>query len=223
MSTPLIVISSKRAETGKTTLAFNLAAALLKDGYTVGIHSEFTEIFLQKRQELLKTNTGLKMPRQLTKEDLLSDNFGDCSVVIADVPASQNEAFIPVFSKAHTLITLVQNRQDADWRSDDSYLNLIWTAKKNQAAAGIRYLNWIVVRNMADSADEEFGQELDKQSRRLGFRSRPVLENREVYTHIKEGFSVADQLSCKTLQMSMADVYARRELLILADFMWQHK
>lgn len=223
METPLIVISSSKAGVGKTTLAFNLVTALLQDGYAVGVYSNKTQDFLQKRQELSVKNATLKMPKKIDKENLFTQNLLDCNVVVVDVPSEQNKEFMPIFSKAHTLITVVQSEQDINWQFSDSYLNMIWQAKKNQAAAGVKCLNWVVLANKLKADSPELENELIIQSRRFGFRCSPVLEKREAYTHVKGGYGAADLVHSKTLKMAMEDVYARRELLILADFMWPHK
>lgn len=223
MPVSLIAISSPKAGAGKTTLAFNLATALLRDGYKVGVYSQNTADFLQKRKELSKNNPTLKMLRNISKENLFTDVYGDCSAVITDVPTEQNSEFLPVFSKAHTLITLVQNENDIKWQPSDAYLNLIWNVKKHQAAAGIKCLNWVVIENKAAAENDSLSILLQQQSRRFGFRTAAALQNRESYRHIKDGYGAADLISSKALNMSMADVYARRELLVLADFIWQHK
>lgn len=223
MPVPLIAISSPKAGAGKTTLAFNLATALLRDGYKVGVYSQNTADFLQKRKELSKNNPTLKMLRNISKENLFTDIYEDCSAVITDVPTEQNSEFLPVFSKAHTLITLVQNENDIKWQPSDAYLNLIWNVKKHQAAAGIKCLNWVVIENKAAAENDSLSILLQQQSRRFGFRTAAALQNRESYRHIKDGYGAADLINSKALNMSMADVYARRELLVLADFIWQHK
>ncbi len=223
MPVPLIAISSPKAGAGKTTLAFNLATALLRDGYKVGVYSQNTANFLQKRKELSKNNPTLKMLKNISKENLFTDAYEDCSAVIADVPTEQNSEFLPVFSKAHTLITLVQSENDIKWLPSDAYLNLVWNVKKHQAAAGIKCLNWVVIENKAAADNDGLSALLQLQSRRFGFRTAAALQNRESYRHVKDGYGAADLINSKALNMSMADVYARRELLVLADFIWQHK
>lgn len=223
MTAPLVVISSPKAGAGKTTLAFNLATALLRDGYKVGVYSSAAAEFMQKRSALLLQNPTMKNIQNISKQNLFNGDFADCTVVIADIPSEQNQDYLPVFSKAHTIITLVQSLQDINWQPSDLYLNLIWKVKKNQAAAGIKYLNWVVTENKAVAEHDELNKQLERQARRYGFRTAPALEQRKAYTHIDEGYGAADLMVSKTINMSMADVYARRELLILADFIWQHK
>lgn len=223
MTVPFIVISSSRAGVGKTTLAFNLVTALLQDGYRVGIYSNEAISFLQKREAQSQKNPNLKMPKAISKADLFAKKISDCTVMVVDVPTADNSEFADVFSQAHTLITIAQNKQDIDWQFSDSYLNLIWQTKKNQAAAGIKCLNWVVVKNNWPSVETDWVDFSEKQAKRFGFRCAPALENREVYAHIANGYGAADLVNSKTLKMAMDDVYARRELLVLADFMWQHK
>lgn len=220
---PLIAISSPKVGVGKTTLTFNLVAALLRDGYKVGVYSQNAEDFLQKRSVLIPNNPTMKMPENITKENLLAENYGDATAVVVDVQTEQNQDFISVFSRAHTLITIVQSPDDILWQPSDSYLNLVWNVKKHQAAAGIKYLNWVVVENKVLAENDKLSRQLAQQSRRFGFRTAPALENRKAYTHVTEGYGAADLIGAQTINMSMADVYARRELLVLADFLWQHK
>lgn len=223
MAIPLIAISSPQAGAGKTTLAFNLASALLRDGYRVGIYSHESSSFLAKRAELCKNNSTLKMPVNICKEDLLAENYDGCDAVIADIQTEQNFDLLTAFCKIHTLITLVQNENDIKWLPSDPYLNLIWSIKKHQASAGAKYLNWTVLENKASLDNDALNNLILSQARRFGFRAASPLQNRESYKHIKDGYSAADLICSKTLSMSMEDVYARRELLVLADFIWQHK
>ncbi|MBR3502563.1 MAG: hypothetical protein IKO06_06620, partial [Alphaproteobacteria bacterium] len=57
--TPVIVISSAKAKSGKTTLTLNLAAALWADGYKVQLfapESDDIRRFLQQRIKFCQTN-----------------------------------------------------------------------------------------------------------------------------------------------------------------------
>ena len=160
---------------------------------------------------------------ELREKAALVDKLYSGEITIADVPTEQNSEFLPVFSKAHTLITLVQSENDIKWQPSDAYLNLIWNVKKHQSAAGIKCLNWVVIENKAAAENDSLSTLLQQQSRRFGFRTADALQNRESYRHIKDGYGAADLINSKALNMSMADVYARRELLVLADFIWQNK
>jgi hypothetical protein len=49
------------------------------------------------------------------------------------------------------------------------------------------------------------------------------LHFREAFCHIQDGFCAADMLLApQFFKMTMADVYARREILTLTDFLWKN-
>ena len=103
----------------------------------------------------------------------------------------------------------------------DEYLNFIWKIKKNQASQGKKYLNWIIVPYLQKSGSVEF-LHLSEASRRYGFRIAPAIYYRDEYMHISNGFCSADLRNEKLAHlMSLNDVYARREILKLADFIWK--
>ena len=156
METPIIVISSPRKGTGKTTLALNLAAALWSDGYKVGLFApQNPEVkqFMEQRQILRsQSRMDLPMPYLLEKSDLQADS-SEKTVVIADIPTANATDYADIFAKAHTLITVGQTADDFDWQLTHPYVNLVWEAKKNIAARGIKYLNWIAVVNQTVDDD----------------------------------------------------------------------
>lgn len=225
---PVIVISSSRAGAGKTTLALNLAAALWQDKYKVKLFAPDNEkisTFLEARRQLnKKRGVHLPVPQIISTISEIETPDSPETVLVADIPTAANTEYLQVFSSAHTLITVARTKEDIDWPLSDPYLNLIWNAKKNIAARGIKYLNWIVVENEQRPQNEPLTNILASLSRRYGFRVSPPLKNREAYTHINEGYCAADMVDEKAgLKMAMADVYARREILTLTDFMWQQK
>lgn len=220
---PVITVSSPRTKSGNTVLAINLAGALWNDRYTVGLFSSNiteAEEFLQKRSEFSD-----KKKIQIFKPKLIKnlDGIKDVTALIADISAgdyTENERF---FNIAHTLITPLNRIDDISWKPDDKYLNFIWKVKKNQAADGIKYLNWIVLPYLKNN-QTDFSAELIEQSKRFGFRLAPAIYYREEYMHIKNGYCSSD-LRNENLSkmMTMNDLYARREILKLADFIWNKK
>ena len=226
--TPVIVISSAKAKSGKTTLALNLAAALWADGYKVQLfapESDDIRRFLQQRIKFCQTNkVALEMP------DLL-DNLADSntlhktekSVIIADIPSLKNAEYAYVFNKAHTLITLGLCTDDLLWKMSDEYISIIWNAKKEIAARGIKYMNWITLLNKCNKISTKDQEKLLQSAKKFGFRLAEPLHNRDAYCHIEKGYCTADMALNKVFNMSFADVYARREILTLSDFLWQNK
>ena len=221
---PLIVISSPKRKRGSTVLALNLAGALWNDNYNVGLYSselQKIEDFIAKRAEFCRRyNADIFQPKSVGG---LKD-FNEFSAIVADISADdylQNE---DIFNVAHTIITPLNNKDDIEWQASGEYLNFIWKIKKNQASRGIMYLNWIVVPYLKDETEIDFSSLLSEQSKRFGFRIAPAIYYRDEYMHVENGYCSADlQKGTLANQMSLKDVYARREILKLADFIWQKK
>ncbi|MBP1532502.1 MAG: hypothetical protein ILA52_03280 [Alphaproteobacteria bacterium] len=223
--TPIIVISSSVPQVGKTTLALNLAAALWNDNYHVYLFApdnpEVHNFIKMRKQFCQEHQIDLPMPTLLPdiKEP---DKFPAKSVIIADIPTSGASAYADIFAKAHTLISVGTNISHLQWEFKHPYMELIWNAKKSIASRGIKYLNWIAVMNMSQTNDTA-SSKLTEMSRRFGYRVASPLQYREAFCHISEGYCAADMLHSPVFAMSLNDVYARREILTLTDFLWQHK
>ena len=222
---PVIVISSPKAGTGKTTLALNLAAALWTDGYKVFLFAPDNDVaqFLQKRREFCREhNIELPIPQVVSQLSELPQEPVEKAVLIADIPTERNDIYTKIFNQAHTLITVVDNPSDVNWSLSDGYINLIWNVKKSIAARGIKYLNWIVVADLKKENTEDWSPSMSASARKYGFRIAPPLRCREAYRHLQDGYCAADMvISNKVFSMTFSDVYARREILKLTDDLWR--
>ena len=223
---PVIIISSATEKVGKTTLALNLAAALWSDDYNVYLlapHNHIVQRFVEQRQLLCKQcEVNLPMPELIDDINKL-ENVSEKSVIIADIPTAKNLQYAEVFSHAHTLVSVATKPTDLQWQATDPYLNLIWDTKKKLAARGVRYLNWIAVLNEVNSISDAEAALLEKTAKRLGFRVADTIHSRDAFRYIDNGYCAADMAKFRSLfKMSMSDVYARREILTLTDFLWQH-
>ena len=224
---PIIVISSANDGTGKTTLVLNLAAALWADGFDVGLISsnpENWQNFLEKRRILCRENhLNLPFPRILNNSQQMPYEEGKKQVILADISSSDNQKYASLFEIAHTLITVAARRPDLDWPLNHPYAKLVWQIRKSAATRGIKYLNWILVQNQLTAVSDDFSDVITSQSKRFGFRVAAPLHFREAFCHIQDGFCAADMLLApQFFKMTMADVYARREILTLTDFLWQN-
>ena len=221
-SLPIIVVSSPKEKIGSSVLALNLAGALWNDGYKVGLLSSDlieTETFLKKRENFKSSkNAKIFMPKQIQN---LTQNT-EIDAIIADIKSKDYQQYEDVFSLAHTLITPLNSENDISWQANDAYLNFIWKIKKNQAARGIKYLNWIIVPYLKNNDTPDFSDKLQTQAKRFGFKIAPAIYYRDEYMHINEGYCASD-LRNKKLEnmMTLKDVYARREILQLTDFIWK--
>lgn len=228
MEIPVIAVTSQISGTGKTTLVLNLAAALWQDGYHVRLSLPDAETFLQKRRSFCQANSlSLPFPEIIAPDKLFSPVSGENNkqAAIVEIPASANADNIPLLARAHTLLTVINNRSEVCWTPDNEYLNFIWQVKKAAALTGRKYLNWVVTENHVFSDDKEATEvPAEDFARRYGFRLSPALQCREAYRHVADGYCAADMLDFSgNLKMTLADVYARREILQLTDFMWRQK
>lgn len=223
--TPIIVISSCHNGTGKTTVALNLAAALWSDGYKIKLfapNNEKISDFIEKRKQMNRQcNIDMPLPEIIDSIEVINE---EKTVLIAVIPSNDNEKFADVFYKAHTLISLGYEKEDFNWSFAHPYINLIWQAKKNTAARGIKYLNWIVVQNKLQNDSDDLSFVLQPLAKQFGFRIAEPLRQRNAYRYIENGYCAADMAKYRQIfKMSMDDVYARREILNLTDDLWKHK
>ena len=83
-------------------------------------------------------------------------------------------------------------------------------------------MNWIVVPDQLTAASDDFSDTLSELAKRHGFRVASSLHYRSAFQHINDGYCAADMaVFPKVFPMAMADVYARREILTLTDFLWR--
>lgn len=222
---PVIVISSTSQAVGKNTIALNLAAAMWSEGYDVKLFApdnKIVEDFLEKRR-LISQQCQIDMPIPQVVDNVSIEET-DKTVVIAIIPSNQNDEWAEVFYKAHTLISVGCTENDFNWTLQHPYINLIWQSKKQAAARGVKYLNWIVIQNMLDNDANKLQSYLQSLARQLGFRIAEPIYRRVSYQYLQDGYCTADMAKYRhVFKMSMDDVYARHEILNLTDDLWKHK
>ena len=219
----VIVINSINQNSGKTLLAAHLSVMLAKD-YKVLLMDDVSKSklsdFVAMRHVLnMNKNYNLPVPSYLSLNKQSFAKIQEYDVVILDSPESE------YFKYADIFITPLTSKDGLISLSERSslYANLIWNAKKQRAADGKSAFKWVVIPN--DTYSEAEYKSLDDSSRLLGFSVAPYFLSRKEYSEgLNKGITVLDKdiPKLKTL-FDLPDLYARRDLKKLADFIWQNK
>lgn len=219
----IIVINSINNASGKTLIATHLAVALAKN-YKVMIMDECSKSkiadFIAMRH-VLNMNKNYNLPTPVYKS-LNKQNFHErenFDVIILDSP---NNTY---FQYADIFITPLSSREGLEslTQKNSLYASLIWEAKKQRAHCGKSAFRWIVIPN--DIYSQEDYQKLNGNSRFLGFSIAPHLTKRPEFSEgLEKSITVLDKdmPQLKTL-FDLPDLYARRNLKKLTDFIWQNK
>jgi len=101
------------------------------------------------------------------------------------------------------------------------YAETVWEARKIRAASRGGSIDWVVLRNRLASVEPRNRKRVDERlaalSRRVGFRAIAGLRDRVIYRELFPfGVTVTDlSRSVRPVQVSLAHVAARQELLLL--------
>ena len=150
-------------------------------------------------------------------------------IIVIDCPGSYTRYSQFAHSVADTLITPINDSFidfDLLARTDPEtgavlapsiYSGMVWKARQTRAQAGLRPLDWIVLRNrMGTTAmhnKRKVGDALDALSARIGFRLAPGFSERVVFRELfPKGLTLLDLGDIGTESMTLSHVAARQEL-----------
>ncbi len=246
----IIVISNEKGGTGKSTISMHLAIKLLNEGFKIatmdldarqGTLSKYIE---NRRKFCTAQNISLPTPKHfevhLGQESEIADKINALSshfdAIIIDTPGTKNQLFEEAHQYADTIITPISDSlidlnviADIDFQTGKMikighYADFIWEVKKNLAAKGKSYLNWIVVGNKTSNLKSKnkstvFSQ-LEKLSKTYGFRLNDGLKDRVIYKELfLEGLTVLDMRHEKLkMKMNLSHLAAKREIQKIAEF-----
>jgi hypothetical protein len=219
----VIVINSINQNSGKTLIAAHLAVMLAKD-YKVALMDDVFKselsYFVAKRYNLnMQEGYNLAVPEYHSLNKSTFSQIEKYDVVILDAPNRQ------YFQYADIFITPLFGQDGFESLSDRQslYASLIWDAKKQRASMGKNAFKWIAIPNDAYSQDAY--KILSESGKILGFGVAPTLPTRKEFSEgLNKAITVLDKdiPQLKTL-FDLPDLYARRDLKKLADFIWQNK
>ena len=220
----IIVINSPNTGTGKTMLSAHLAVILAKDYKTAvldDVNNSPLAMFIAKRYTLnMGEHYNLPIPQYHSlKKGVLAELNNQYDAIILDSPDAD------YFQSADIVLTMLRGEEALQnlTAKNSLFASLIWEAKKQRAAAGKNSFRWIVCPN--DNYSPENLQQLTNSGKFSGFTVAPLLNWRDEYGKgLQQGVTVSDKdrPELKTL-FDLPDLYARRNLKKLTDFIWQNK
>ncbi len=153
-----------------------------------------------------------------------------CEFILIDCPGSHTRLSQVAHSLADTLVTPLNDSfidfdllAHADPETNkilgpSIYSEMVWNARQLRAQAGLRAIDWVVVRNrlgaQAMHNKRKMGEALDNLGRRIGFRVVPGFSERVIFRELfPRGLTLLDlrDIGVKG-QMNISNVAARQEL-----------
>ncbi len=156
--------------------------------------------------------------------------MAECDFVVIDCPGSHTRLSQGAHAMADTLITPLNDsfvdfdllaRVDPETNrvlGPSIYSEMVWAARQFRAKAGLRPIDWIVVRNrlgaQAMHNKRRVGDALGDLSRRIGFRVTSGFSERVIFRELfPRGLTLLDLRDIGvTGQMNLSNVAARQEV-----------
>ena len=153
----------------------------------------------------------------------------DNDFILIDCPGSHTRLSQVAHSLADTLITPLNDsfvdfdllaHIDGDGETilgPSVYSEMVWSARQLRAQAGLRPIDWIVLRNRLGAQrmvnKEKMEHALEKLSRRIGFRIGPGFNERVIFRELfPRGLTLLDLKDIGVKQLNISNVAARQEL-----------
>ncbi|CAM5354490.1 division plane positioning ATPase MipZ [Frigidibacter albus] len=97
------------------------------------------------------------------------------------------------------------------------YAEMVWNARQLRAKAGLKPIDWIVLRNRLGAQHmhnkKKVGEALTSLSRRIGFRVAPGFSERVIFRELfPRGLTLLDLKDVGVESLNLSNVAARQEL-----------
>lgn len=153
----------------------------------------------------------------------------DNDFILIDCPGSHTRLSQVAHSLADTLITPLNDsfidfdllaRIDAQGEKilgPSVYSEMVWNARQLRAQAGLKPIDWIVVRNRVGTQrmlnKEKMARAINMLADRIGFRVSPGFSERVIFRELfPRGLTLLDLKDIGVKQMNISNVAARQEL-----------
>ncbi|PSL22307.1 division plane positioning ATPase MipZ [Shimia abyssi] len=149
--------------------------------------------------------------------------------ILIDCPGSHTRLSQVAHSLADTLVTPLNDsfvdfdllaKIDGDGEKilgPSVYSEMVWNARQLRAQAGLKPIDWIVMRNRMGAQQmvnkEKMGKALDRLAKRIGFRVAPGFNERVVFRELfPRGLTLLDLRDIGVKQLNISNIAARQEL-----------
>lgn len=153
----------------------------------------------------------------------------DADFIIIDCPGSHTRLSQVAHSLADTLITPLNDsfidfdllaRIDPDTSrvtGPSIYSEMVWNARQLRARAGLKPIDWIVLRNRLGAQQmhnkKKVGAALEQLSKRIGFRVAPGFSERVIFRELfPRGLTLLDLRDIGVENLNLSNVAARQEV-----------
>lgn len=160
----------------------------------------------------------------------IADMEKSCDFILIDCPGSHTRLSQVAHSLADTLVTPMNdsyidfdllahvNGETNEIIGPSVYSEMVWNARQLRAQAGLKPVDWVVVRNRLGAQNmhnkKKIGDALDELSKRIGFRVSHGFGERVIFRELfPRGLTLLDlrDIGVKG-QMNISNVAARQEL-----------
>ncbi|MDT8857172.1 division plane positioning ATPase MipZ [Paracoccaceae bacterium Fryx2] len=149
--------------------------------------------------------------------------------IVIDCPGSHTRLSQMAHSLADTLITPLNDsfvdfdllaRMDPETgkvKGPSIYAEMVWNARQLRAQAGLKPIDWIVLRNRLGAQQmhnkKKVGAALEDLSKRIGFRVSPGFSERVIFRELfPRGLTLLDLKETGVDQLNLSNIAARQEV-----------
>lgn len=238
----IIVVGNEKGGSGKSTTSMHVATALARMGHRVGgldldVRQGSFRRYLENRQAFIaREGIDLPMPELASLAEgsdplspVLADLEARCEFILLDCPGSHTKLSQMAHAMADTLITPLNDsfvdfdllaRIDPETnkvKGPSIYAEMVWNARQLRAQAGLKPIDWIVLRNRMGAQQmhnkRKVGAALEDLSRRIGFRVAPGFSERVIFRELfPRGITLLDLKDTGVDQLNMSNIAARQEV-----------
>jgi len=207
----------------------NRAATAQRDGASLSMPRQFSlTLSVNDSVEAAQAEEEAHFAQALTTLD------ETCDFILIDCPGSDTRYARMAHSVADTLITPMNDSLvdfDLLARIDAAsgkvlgpsvYAELVWDARQLRAGAGLKPVDWVVLRNRLSHSQahnrRKVGKALDNLSKRIGFRIVPGFSERVIFRELfAQGLTLLDMDKTDRMSLSLSNIAARQEVRELVN------